>query len=810
MPITDDRKDAWNLMFDRYEPEDEGRREALCAIGNGYFVTRAAGAEAIDDEIHYPGTYRAGVYNRHSGEIEGENIDEESIVNLPNWLPLTFRIKGGEWFSLDRVEILTYRQSLNLESGLLQRDVQFRDSHGRQTWLREQRLVSMAQPHLAGLHIELTAENWSGDLEIRSAIDGRVINDNCQSALGKQHLEPLATGAIRRTPEEVEPQGIWLMTRTCQSRIEIAVAARTRIFVQGSATKVARSLDAETAQIAERLHLNLDRGTTVAIEKIVALYTSGAPAMIESRIAAQQAIESAPDFADLRDAHCRAWQRIWQRCDFEWGESEYLRTTRLNIFHILQTISPHSIDLDVSFPSRGWHGETYRGHIFWDEMFALPFLSSCFPAIARSMLLYRYRRLDAARLLARQHGYKGAMFPWRSATTGREETPRFQFNSLSKHWLRDHTNLQHHIGAIVAYNVWQYYTITDDRAFLSDFGAELLIEIARFWASIATYNADLDRYEIRGVVGADEYHTAYPDANTPGIHNNTYTNLIAVWTICRARDAIARLSPSRCAELWQRLELSKAELDHWDTVSRKMRVIFTEDGVLSQFEGFDRLEKFDLQQFRDQHDDHPINLTLEMQGDDVNRYQVTKQADVAMLFLLLSEAEVVDLLARLGYSFDRQQMQRTIDYHLQRTAQESSLSRVVYAAALAKLDGDTSWQLFSQAHFTDLSKDSTGTKSGIHSGAMAGTLHLLRHHYLGLQIRDRALHLDPAFPKPLDRFCLNLHHQGNDLKIERVENSLSITSAIENSESVNIFCRNQLTNLQPGQSLRISLTHVEG
>ena len=260
-----------------------------------------------------------------------------------------------------------------------------------------------------------------------------------------------------------------------------------------------------------------------------------------------------------------------------------------------------------------------------------------------------------------------------------------------------------------------------------------------------------------------------PMRKTLGIDNNTYTNLIAVWTICRARAAINQLSPSRRAQLWQRLELSKTELETWDAVSRRMHVIFLESGALSQYEGFDRLKEFDIGQFQEQHgSDRPINLMLEAQGDDVNHYQVAKQADVAMLFLLLSEAEVTELLARLEYSFDRAQMQRTISYHLERCSQESSLSSVVYAAALAKLDRETSWQFFSKAHFTDLFKDSSSTKSGIHSGAMAGTLHLLRHHYLGLRILDRAIHLDPAFPDAINRFRLDLHHQGNDLNIQRV------------------------------------------
>lgn len=784
-------EDAWNLVFDGYDPSDEGRREALCALGNGYFVTRAAAIEAIADEIHYPGTYRAGLYNRLITCIEGEESDDESLVNLPNWLPLTFRIDGGDWFSIDAVEILAYRQTLNLKHGILDRDIQFRDPQGRQTTLNEQRFVSMADPHLAGLQLQLIAENWSGELEICSAINGRVTNNNVKryEPYSKKHLEPLATGSVG-------PDSIWLMVRTNQSRIEVALAARTRVVVSSREVKP-RTVNRETDRIEERLRIQVDCGAAIQIEKIAALYTSRDRAISESGVAAKQAIQDAPNFSELLSAHQYAWKRLWRRCDLDIEPVENLRALRLHIFHILQTVSPHTADLDVGVPSRGWHGEDYRGHIFWDETFVLPFLACRFPEIARSMLLYRYRRLRAAKALARQHGYKGAMFPWRSGSTGREETPRFQFNPISRHWIPDHTQLQHHINAIIAYNLWHYYNLSHDLAFLIDYGAEMMVEIARFWASIATYNPELDRYEICGVVGPDEYHTAYPDAEIPGIDNNTYTNVMAVWTLCRTREVLDLLPPSCRSEFCDRLNLSQKEIERWDAVSRKMHVVF-EDGILSQYEGFDSLQPFAVQPLCDRQ----VNLLLEAKSDDVNRYQVTKQADTAMLFFLLSAAELTALLERNGYSLNKTQMQRTIAHHLQRTAHESSLSRLVYAGALARCDHEKSWQLFLETLFVDLSGASSGeVKNGIHLGAMAGTLHLLQHHYLGLNTYDGCIRLDPCLPTSLNRFRVSLQHQGNDLEIEVSDGHLSVIASPINSSSVQIVCWGDVINLQPGTSI---------
>jgi len=201
---------------------------------------------------------------------------------------------------------------------------------------------------------------------------------------------------------------------------------------------------------------------------------------------------------------------LWQRTDLDVldvASDEAVDThlaVRLHLFHLLQTASSHSMELDAGIPARGWHGEGYRGHIFWDELFICPLLNLHLPILARAPLLYRYRRLDEARWAARQAGFRGAMYPWQSGSDGREETDVMYFNPRSGNWIKDDAHLQRHVGAAVAYNVWQYYQATGDTEFLYSFGAELMFEIARFWASIAQWNETRGRYDICGVMGPDE------------------------------------------------------------------------------------------------------------------------------------------------------------------------------------------------------------------------------------------------------------------------------------------------------------------
>ena len=177
--------------------------------------------------------------------------------------------------------------------------------------------------------------------------------------------------------------------------------------------------------------------------------------------------------------------------------------------------------------------------------------------------------------------------------------------------------------------------------FMSFYGAEILFSLARFWASIAQYNRSLDRYEIRGVIGPDEFHDGYPDTEKPGIDNNSYTNIMVVWLMCRALEIMDTLPEDRRRILWESLSMRREEVEKWDDISRKMRVVFHDDGIISQFEGYGDLKEFDWEGYRKRYGDiHRLDRILEAEGDTTNRYKVSKQADVLMLFYLLSAEEL--------------------------------------------------------------------------------------------------------------------------------------------------------------------------
>jgi alpha,alpha-trehalase len=769
----------WSFVYEGFDPEEEDLREALCTLGNGYFASRGANSEAEADDIHYPGTYLAGGYNRLQTDIAGRTIENEDLVNLPNWLPLTFRVMEGDWFNPLAVKIHSYRQELDLRKGLLLRSIRFEDKEGHVTQLKSRRLIHMGNEHLALQDLTILPENWTGQVEVRSALDGRVVNGGVEryKGLNNKHLQPLETRSI-------DQETIYLKSRTQQSHLEIAEAARTRLFRNGERLTPARQTVEEPGYISQQFVVPAQEGSAFTVEKVVSLFTSRDRAISECGLEARKAISRAGSFGELLESHILAWEQLWRRFDIDFQVSDpedkdrTSRITHLYIFHLLQTCSLHTVDLDVGVPSRGWHGEAYRGHIFWDELFIFPLLNLRLPEITRALLQYRFRRLKEARTAAQEAGYRGAMYPWQSGSNGREEAQKVHLNPRSGRWIPDNSHLQRHVNAAIAYNIYQYYQVTGDMEFLSFRGAEMFLEIARFWASIATYNASLKRYEILGVMGPDEYHDAYPDSERPGLNNNAYTNITAVWVLCRARELLHLLPEDRCHELCEKLELGQEEIDRWDDISRTMRVVFHDDGIISQFEGYSDLEEFDWEGYRQKYDDiQRLDRILEAEGDTTNRYKASKQADVLMLFYIFSADELREIFERLGYPFEYETIPKNVEYYLNRTSHGSTLSRVAHSWVLARSDRARSWRLFCEALQSDVSDIQGGTTpEGIHLGAMAGTVDLIQRGYTGIEPRGDVLWLNPCLPEELGNLHIQIRYRGHTLDLEITQEKIKVST----------------------------------
>ncbi len=800
---------AWSLVYQEFDPAREGIRESLCALGNGYFATRGAAAWADADAVHYPGTYLAGGYNRMRTEIQGRVVENEDLVNLPNWLSLTFRIEHDEWFDLRAVTIRSYRQELDLRRGVLSTAMEIEDAQGRRTALVERRFVSMSDMHLGALELAVKAENWSGRMTIRSAIDGRVVNAGAKlyREFNNRHLRPIDSDVIGE-------DGILLRVRTSQSDVRIAQAAITRAYLNEQLIGARRTVASEADYIAQQFTVELRQGETLKIEKLAFLYTSQDFAISECGVAARKAISRAERFDVVLARHVHAWANLWRRFDIRLqpaGREFRLNLPmllRLNMFHLLQAASLNSIGLDIGVPARGWTGEAYQGHVFWDELFIFPALNYRAPEVTRSLLIYRYRRLSEARAAAARAGLRGAMFPWQSGSDGQEETQELNLNHRSRRWIPDNSFRQRHVGSAIAYNVWQYFQVTQDFEFLHFYGAELILDIAHFWSSIAMFNDERQRYEIRAVMGPDEFHEAYPNSESFGLNNNAYTNVMAVWVLSRALEVMQTLSDIRRRELLERLAISATEIERWEDMSRRMFVPFHENGIISQFEGYEALREFDWEGCRLRYGNiQRLDLILEAENDTTNRYKLSKQADVLMLFYVFSAEELTELLERLGYHLDPQAIPRNVAYYDARSSHGSTLSRVVHAWVMARSDRQRSLQYYAEALQSDVSDIQQGTTAeGIHLGAMAGTVDLILRVSTGIEATGDVLRLNPQLPQEIQRLDMSVRYRGHSLDLQITRDRLTIHGRERGIASIKLGIRGEIYEFACGSTREYSLT----
>ncbi|MFO7963123.1 MAG: trehalose-phosphatase [Desulfobacterales bacterium] len=794
---------VWSLTYEGFEPEEEKLREALCTLGNGYFAARGASPESVAGKVHYPGTYIAGIYNRLKSNIAGQTIENESMVNVPNWLALSFRIQNGDWFDLSNVDIIDYRQELDMRQAVLTRTVRFKDKQRRLTFLRQRRFVHMSLRHIAGLETTILPENWSGTIHIRSAIDGRMKNTLVQRYrdLNNHHFDRPETGVT-------DDRLIWLTAKTNQSHISIAETARTRIFKGNKPLNIEGSIHEEEGYIGMDFEVPLEKEQAIRIEKIVSIYHSKEYAISVNLLESRDALRHVGNFDELIDRHFLAWKHLWERWHIrvKTESNRIEQVLNLHIFHLLQTISPNTVGLDAGVPPRGLHGEAYRGLIMWDELFIFPLLNFRMPDITRALLMYRYNRLPRAYQEAEKAGYSGSMFPWQSGSNGEEQAQTLHLNPISGRWIPDNSQLERHINIAVAYNIRQYYQVTRDDEFMSFYGSEVMVGIARFWASKATYNVSMDRYEICNVMGPDEYHDRYPESSDKGIDNNAYTNVMAAWIFWRTLEMLDMLPDMRRKFIIEDMAITEEEIQEWDRLSRKLRVAFHDDGIISQFEGYEHLKEFDWKSYREKYGNiQRLDRILESENDSPNNYKVSKQADVLMLFYLLSSEELKELFNRLGYFFEFDTIPKNIDYYLNRTSNGSTLSRVVHAWVLSRSKRDMSWRLFQDALESDIEDIQGGTThEGIHLGAMAGTVDLILRCYSGIESRGNTLWFNPSLPSELKSLDFKLKYHKSWIDVNITGSRITLHS-LQRGMPVKIGFKDEIFLLDPGKEMTFVL-----
>ena len=704
--------------------------ETVFTLGNGRFASRGTFEEGFPGESAL--TFAHGIW-------DDTPIVFTELVNLPNWLQLSIDIDGDP-FRLDQGQVLDFRRQTDLRRGILRRAVTWRAPGGQVVDLLFERFHAYDREHVAAVRLLVTAVSHPCAIAVRAGIDGHVANEDLL------HLRPLEQG-------RGHDHSVWLTAETRHTRRRVALAAGL------AAASSAGAVDPPAAENcpgfpALRVAAVLAPGQTLQVDKPVAILTDrDAPAGANLAEAATAELRGR-SYDRLRADHVAAWGRVWQRGDvIIEGDDEAQLALRFNLFQLL--VAAPQTDDRVSIGAKTLSGYGYRGHVFWDtEIFMLPYLIYTYPRTARNMLMYRYHCLPGARRKAAGNGFSGAQFPWESAETGDEVTPRWvphfaDPTRLVRIWTGD---IQIHITADIAYAAMQYWRITGDDAFMRDYGAEMILDGARFWATRAEPEADPAgriSYAIRDVIGPDEYHEH--------VDNNSFTNYMGrrqLEAALEVHDWLRANHPAAAEELRDRLHLSDDELARWKDVIRGIRFFYNPDtGVIDQFEGFFSREPVDPELFRSA--DRSLQVVFGIEG--ANERQVLKQADVIMLLCLFRD------------EFDEHTWQVNYDIYMPITDLRygSSLGPSFHAWAACEVGRpDEAYTHFMLAARADLRNPRGNAGDGIHAASTGGVWQAAVFGFAGLRHTPDGPTLRPRLPRHWRRLAFTYEYHGRPWYID--------------------------------------------
>lgn len=753
---------GWIITEKNFDPGVLGKAEAVFSLGNGYLGLRSAAEERYIGETR--DLLVAGTFDRFS---------EEEVTELPNAADVTNIdiTLCGEKFDLTKGEILEYSRSINLRNGLLDRSVRWRSPSGKTYALKFERVVSLSRLHTIGIRISITPE-IDTEAVLRSGIDGRMTND------GTQHFTEGSTRFYNRKYMQYTP-------RTIESGITFVIDAVHSLAIDGEPADTESDINILRRRMFSNFRVNINAGKTLVFEKIVNVYTDRDREAEHLDIKGLQTMaldelkrDESSGFASILEESAYCWdEKVWNRVPIEIeGNAFDQLAIRFAQYH-MQIMTP-AHDNRMNIGAKGLSGEGYKGHTFWDtEVFLLPYFTFNMPEVARKLEEYRYLSLPGAHAKAEKNGYKGAQFPWESAwLDDGEVTPEFMgtdivTGKLIKVWSGF---IEIHITADVAFGAWQYYACTGDQDFMDRYGYELILDCAKFWNS-RLESGDDGLLHINDVVGPDEYKEH--------VNDNAFTNYMARWTILKGVE-YSRLLKEKNPELYETLDrkLGLTEsTDQWD--KNADRIYLTrpnDDNVLPQDSTYLGLKDIDLSKYKNQA--HVGGIYKDFNQDQINEIQVSKQADVMILFYLLEE------------QFAHEVKLASWNYYEPRTLHDSSLSLSTHSVLACDIgDTELGYKMFRKACEIDLGNDDPhSSDAGIHAASYGGLWQCVIYGFGGVRMLAGNLRIDPKLPEAWKSISYTIMWHGQKLAVNVTHDQIRIENLTGTAEVEIEVCGNKV------------------
>ncbi len=754
------KADQWIIGEKRFDSRYLGKYESILCLGNGYMCIRSATEET------YPGETRnffvAGTFNK---------FDEHEVTELPNAPDVTgFQIKlNGEIFSLEKGTVEQYYRQLNLYTGELTRTAEWISPCGERYQMRFQRIVSLKDQHTAAQKITITPIGHDAELFYSTGIDGSVTNS------GVQHFS-------ERTKRFYENRYMQMCTVTTESAIEFVTTSVCNSYIDGQPSAAKQRIVMSRRQLACEYALRIPAGGSFVIEKISNVYTSrdrgkeGKDSETLQKIGLEALkCSEAKGYDRLAKESADAWEsRVWSKTPVVIRSENPLDqlAVRFAQYHLYVMTPAHDNRMNIG--AKGLSGEGYKGHTFWDtDIFALPYFTFTDPAAARSLEEYRYLSLPGARRKARENHYKGAQFPWESAwIDDGEVTPVWGDADIvtglpTKIWSGF---IEQHITADVAYGVWQYYMVTGDQDFMYRYGYEILLDTAVFWSSRLEWSGEDQRYHINDVVGPDEYKEH--------VNDNAFTNYMAYWNIGIAMEYYERIKeefPEKFRELNEKLQLEEA-YGQWK--QRRPRMFLPQPGadlVIPQDASYLTYPVPDLKKYKEA--EEVGTLFRDYNLEQVNKLQVSKQADIMALFFLLEDRFLPEV-KRANWN-----------YYEPKTLHDSSLSLSTHVILACDMgDRELAYKLFQRAVRIDAGENMKSSDAGIHAASLAGIWQGAVFGFGGVRMLNGALRICPSLPDCWESLSFPITWHGQRMWIGMDHRELTIRNETKTAEvEIEIF-----------------------
>ena len=721
--------EKWNIIVEGFDPKQVTKHESLFSLGNGAMGCRANFEEQYTGET-FQGSYIGGVYYPDKTKVgwwkNGYPEYFAKVLNAPSWLGINISINNCPLDLNTCIEVKDFRRQLNMKEGWYERSFTATLPNEQQVQVKVQRLLSLRYDAMGALHYQITPLTADVQLQIESYLDSGVKNND---ANWDEHF--WNTLAITHQGNRAA-----IIAETKKTKFKVCTFMQNALAVNQQL--VAAQATAHTADnyIGKQYEVKVKKGDTLAIEKIGGYVTT--ESNTENTLLAENTfalLNEDINFATLLQQQKEDWAAIWETADIEIdGDVKAQQAIRFNIFQLNQTYSGKHSQLNIG--PKGFTGEKYGGSTYWDtEAYCLPFyMATKSPQVARNLLLYRYKQLPQAIANAQKLGF----------SQGAALYPMVTMNGEECHNEWEITFEEIHRNGAIAFAIYNYVRYTGDSDYIKDYGIEVLIGIARFWAQRVSFSAEKEKYVILGVTGPNEYEN--------NVNNNFYTNYIAAWCLRYAAEQVNNTHTTHA---------STDECKQWLHIADNIYLPYSEKyGIYLQQDGFLDKELKPTTALSPQ--ERPINQ--HWSWDRILRSPYIKQADTLQGFYFFQN------------HFSKEALQKHYDFYSQFTVHESSLSPCVHSILAAKLGMiDEAYQLYLRTARLDLDDYNKEVHEGLHITSMAGTWLSIVEGFGGLQVEADKLTFAPQIPPTWQRYSFKVFFRGKVYKVEVLPTHHTVT-----------------------------------